>query len=350
MVDLVSCLESFFKNAYREQLSYFDRFPQIEDPELTPDVTVLFRNGYGLVIELKRTFPLNDRGFLADIQQLKSYDRNLALRAGDDGRTTVPNVMDIVIMINSENATEIFKRFTRVCEENGITFENNLVFMEYYYDSSGTTSRYVLKKWAGPNGAFRDGLGEEGLESVLGTQGKPIRVKPEQFIEFNITRVFTNDQPPAIYMAVILWVKVLINFLSDEQKEALRIGGASKRLGLDLDVDKVSDFINERMLRGGRVRRPWVRRGFEFLSSCGLAEIDPDGTVRVQYWNVPVSSREFASDAEKKMDEVREYGERLVRLHCQKLLGEAHEEVKEPEVSRKATQKSLQEFEPSGPK
>lgn len=178
MVDIVSCLESFFKNAYREQLSYFDRFPQIQDPELTPDVTVLFRNGYGLVIELKRTFPLNDKGFLADIKQLESYDRKLALRAGEDGGTILPDVMDIVIMINSENATEIFKRFTRVCEENGIGFENNLVFMEYYYDSSGTTSRYVLKKWAGPNRAFRDGLGEEGLESILGTQGKPIRVKP----------------------------------------------------------------------------------------------------------------------------------------------------------------------------
>lgn len=344
MVDVVSCLESFFNHVYREQLTYFDRFPLIRNPELTPDITVLFNNNYGLTIELKRTFPLNDEGFLDDVRQLKSYDRELTLRAGEDGETEVPDIMDIVIIIQSDNANEIFKRFTRVCEENGIRFENNLIFMEFYYDSSGTISRYVLKKWAGPNRAFRDDLGEEGLESILGTQARSIRVRPEHFIEFNITRVFMNDQPPPIYMAVILWVKVLINFLSEDQREALRLGGPSKRLVLDIDVDTVLAFINEQLLKVGRVRRPWVRRGFEFLQGCGLAEVESDGRIKVQYWNVPVSSREFTSDAERKIDELREYGQRLVRLNCRGSSGVAQTDERAPDVKREGEQRSLRDY------
>jgi hypothetical protein len=172
---------------------------------------------------------------------------------------------------------------------------------------------------------------------------------PEHFIEYKVTRVFMNDQPPAIYIAVVLWVKVLINLLSDEQKEALRVGGPNKRLPLDLNVDAVQRFINDEMLRGGHVRRHWVRSGLEFLRSCGLAEVKEDGTVRVQYWNVPASSREFASEAERAMDEVREYGQRLARMHCKGPPQEPQEEEPAPGTERKERQSRLLDYGAPGP-
>lgn len=83
-VDIVSCFESFFINSYRNELIYFDRFPTIPPKRLTPDFTVLFDN-YGLIFELKKTFPREEKAFEKELNQLLKYDSNLEFKANENG-------------------------------------------------------------------------------------------------------------------------------------------------------------------------------------------------------------------------------------------------------------------------
>ena len=84
-VDIISSLEAFFEEGYHDAVECFDRFPKFKDPDLTPDGTVLFKNGYGLVIEIKRTLPDNEEGFLRAVHQVKGYDTDMDFKASDGG-------------------------------------------------------------------------------------------------------------------------------------------------------------------------------------------------------------------------------------------------------------------------
>jgi hypothetical protein len=318
-VDIVSCLEVVLEEVYHDAIDLFDRFPRFRDPDLTPDGSVLFKNGYGLVVEVKRTLPDNDAGFLRSVQQLKRYDTELDMRTRDGG-TRVPEVMDIALLIKADNANEIFTRFQRVCEEEGIAFDRNLVLMEFYYDSSDTVSKYVIRKWIGSNRPFRDELGEDGLEEVLGRRAKSLSVLPEQFISRKLASVFVNDDPPPIYTVVLLWTKVLHNLLEPEQREEWRVAGPTKRLFIECDVDEIVTFINDGLLEKGRVRRGWIVRALEFLQTCGLAEFPSRDRVRITYRNLRqmISPRTYETDGQKTVDEHREYCGLFASIYCKR--------------------------------
>ena len=345
-VDVISCLELFFEEGYAERLDHFERFPRDADSGFTPDATVLFENGYGLVIELKRTFPRDDTAFRREIDQLRSYDGGMAFQSSDGG-SKVPDVMDIMLLIKFDNSNEIFRRFNTICEEEGIEFEHNLVFMEYNYDASNSVEKYVIRKWMGDNREFRDGLGDDGLEALLGVRGLPIIVPPAKAAERNLTRVFINDEPPEIYTVVFLWTRVLYNLLDGEQRERWRVAGPDRTLPIDLDVDELVRFVNDRIVERGMVRKRWMTRAMEFLRACGLATDLPDGRARVLYRNLRqmTGARKYASDGQQEFDRVRDLGAYFIDLYCRRLVeGRAVPEEEEATPDGPAEQRSLLEF------
>ena len=78
-VDVVSCLQCISEEWLKVQ--YFDRYPEMPTEKanhrLTPDFTILFNDGYGIIVDVKRTFPNDEIAFKKELKDLKEYDRKL---------------------------------------------------------------------------------------------------------------------------------------------------------------------------------------------------------------------------------------------------------------------------------
>lgn len=230
-VDVVSCLESVFKFGYKNWLTYFDRFPYISSSDLTPDFSVLLNKKYGLIFEVKRTFPKDDIGFKKEVEQLLSYDKKLEFKCDRLGRTLIPDTHDIVLIISATQSNQIFNRLNRLIEENlDFKFENNIIFMEYFYNTSDTEARYVFRKFMGVNREFRDTFlpEKERLEYILGECAGSLECYPRYFMQYKVNQVLCNDKPPELYTAVFLWTKIFYSYLSEEQKKDWARGNPKK--------------------------------------------------------------------------------------------------------------------------
>ena len=110
-VDVVSCWESIINYGYREEHIFFDRYPCFGENNLTPDFTVLFNEEYGIIFEIKRTFPNDEQGFKSVVKQLMSYDTKSEMRADPNGTMITPKCHDIVIVVGMMDSYEILARF-----------------------------------------------------------------------------------------------------------------------------------------------------------------------------------------------------------------------------------------------
>ena len=144
-VDIVSCWESSMNYIYGEEFDrfYFDRFPSLDAGEktLTPDFTVFFDDSYGLVGEIKRTFPDDRKAILSELEQIANYDDDLGLKHAASGHA-VPETYDIVIIIEGSSAPQIGTRLDRIItEEDEIDFTANPVLIRYHFNQDALMSR-----------------------------------------------------------------------------------------------------------------------------------------------------------------------------------------------------------------
>ena len=289
-VDVVSCWQSILSYSYRDRLTYFDRFPDLSPHRLTPDFTAVFNGKYGIVFEVKRTFPNEEVPFRKEIDQLLAYDNDdIEFKINNDGKTTKLKNHDIVLLLKAESSSnEVFLRLNRIIEdESELVFRNNLIFLEYFYTSKDRVSRYVFRKFLGENRKFRDKSlpGDIRLETILGT-GKSLSSYPKHFIKFKFNYVLCNDQPPPLYMSVFLWSKVLFNYLEVDQINDWKRGNTQKIQQIELSIDELLNNINTNIIIQGNVRRKWVTDSLKFLEMADLATIDDSETVIINYRNL----------------------------------------------------------------
>lgn len=149
-VDVVSCWECVLKYLYSDVFPdyYFERFPSLprnEDDPATPDFSAYFSEEYGIIGEIKRTFPEDEVAFNSTLSQLTKYDEDLALRTANGSRQS-PETTDIVLMVSGSSAPQIGTRINRkINEENLLNFNSNLVLMRYQYNDDAILSRYEFQ-------------------------------------------------------------------------------------------------------------------------------------------------------------------------------------------------------------
>ena len=347
-VDIVSCFESFFNNSdYKDQLIYFDRFPSIPPKGLTPDFTVLF-DDYGLIFELKKTFPREEKPFEKEIRQLLKYDLNLELKANEQGKRVNPETQDIVLIIDNQDSNKIFKRINqKIKEDPKFEFKNNLIFLDYAFRSD--TGCYSFRKYAGSNSIFRDtSLPEKvQLEKALGQDCDSLLITPEQFMEYKAIKVMCNDPPPNLYMAVFLWSKILHSYLDAEQLVEYRRGNPRKIQNICIDIDNLITYLNKKYIPNGNIHRGWINDTLSFLEKANLASIDSDKRVTIHYHNFQKSSivpRHFTHKGASEHAGIRDLGNLIAQHYCINInkRKDIKSKVKKEPVRRR--QKSLFDF------
>src|SRR5207249_8520503 len=226
VVDIVSCWQALLSHGYPQELTYFDRYPELGPKVLTPDFSALFMRRYGIIFEVKRTFPRELVAIKKELAQLLSYDVSIPFKANSEGELVSPETHDIVLIISPDVSSQVSTKIRELIQGGDLHFDRNPIIVEYFFEGSGRVSSYVFRKFPGYNGSFRD-LSlphDRRLEIIMGEQAKPFRVSVSQFMPTKLKEVLCNDQPPPLYLAVYLWNNVFYNFLTTDQRDMWRQG------------------------------------------------------------------------------------------------------------------------------
>jgi hypothetical protein len=325
---------------------YFDRFPNTLPNRLTPDFTVLFNENYGLIFEVKRTFPKDDDAFKKEIKQLLAYDAKLALKADDSSNRVTPTVHDIVLVISATNSYEIFNRFNKLVSESGeFKFENNVILMEYFYHTGDRDSRYIFRKFMGENRKFRDELlpTKKRFEYILGEKAQSFSCYPRHFIKYKVNKVLCNDKPPGLYMAVYLWTKVFYNYLSDEQKKEWRRGNSQRIQSISISVDELLNNLNSNYIPKGNIRKRWLTDSIRFLEDAGLAFRPSDRRIEIRFRNLTqmIGHRKYTLEGEAEQEKIREYAHLIADQYCKNIIEEKKPDKKAKPMVKKGKQTTL---------
>lgn len=345
-VDVVSCWESILNYGYKDELIYFDRFPNIPPKNFTPDFTALFENNYGLIFEVKRTFPKEEKSFINNFKQLLSYDQEISLRVDDSGKRIIPAILDIILIISSTNSNEIFVRLNKLMEgDSKFHFKNNLIFIDYSYQTEDNYSKYIFRKFMGKNRNFRDLINDDKkkFEYILGEQAKSFTCFPKHFMKYKINEVLCNDQPPELYMAVFLWTKVFYSLLTQAQTNNWRRGNTQKIQTINVNIDELLCNLNINYIPKGNVKRKWLTNTMNFFENAELAKINDNNEVEIYFRNLTpkIGHNILLQEGITEREEIRESAQILANYYCKNVI-KNEMQIKEPKLyTNKTIQKKL---------
>ena len=335
-VDVVSCWDAYLNFIYEDEFSefYFDRFPELEakDGYVTPDFTAFFNQSYGLIGEIKRTFPQDKRALESELNQLKRYDEDLGLQTAK-GKEVVPEVCDIVVIIEGSSAPQIGTRLQRIiAEEEEFKFNSQPILLRYQYNQDALQSRYEFQRVTQLEFEFQDNHLdlEDTLSNTIGEQGEygTLSCYPRHFNANKVQKPLCNDAPPGPYLATHLWHKIFPEYLSDDQYEKWQATDGAKELPISITAGEVTESLNDYMVYG-TAREIWVQRALDFLCGADLAEegdSSKEYTIRFMGLVKDVNSSSVQEGTEERL-EVKELAQTFIQRYCEK-----SEEKEEPKI------------------
>lgn len=254
-VDVVSAFEWLFTST-REMpatVHHFERFPRVtaDDGEpATPDFSVAFSDGSGLVGEIAR-FALPEQSVDALCAQLHRYD-GLRKLPGPGGATLDVAYTDVILLVPIDLGTDAVKRIIRDrYEAEAHDFAPSVAPCIVQF--VGMSERYVFQRRPDEgNGTLRDGERNPALGAFFASDFK---APAAGFAQTKTTRPFVNDPIAPLYLACHLWTKTLatiaaavprvgdyrpISITTSEIAAALR---EQTGVGRSADVEKAMEIL-----------------------------------------------------------------------------------------------------------
>jgi hypothetical protein len=329
-VDIVSCWESSMNYIYADEFDrfYFDRFPSLDagGKTLTPDFTVFFDESYGLIGEVKRTFPEDRQAIISELEQIANYDDELAIKTGEESYT-VPDTCDLIIIIEGSSAPQIGTRFQRIItEEDEFNFSDNPVLIRYHFNQDALMSRYEFQRVTQLEFEFQDDdlETEKSLSYILGEEGEyqTLSVYPKHFSSFKVRKPICNDAPPGQYLATFLWHKIFPEYLNEEEYEIWQATNGQKEIPIEVSVSGMTERVNDYM-HDGTVRQVWIRRALDFLCGADLAEEENEDQYSVRFMGfVQDVGEENIQEGSQELDQTRELANIFIRRYCESVTEE----------------------------
>jgi len=330
-VDIVSCWEAFLNHSYNQVFEdyYFDRFPSLDadGDEVTPDFAVTVNDEYGLIGEIKRTFPEEETPFRRTLEQLERYDEPDELQCSPS-ETLRPNTCDILLLISGTSAPKIGMRIQRLIDDGDLDLNRNLVVVRYQYNTRDQLSRYEFQRVIPVEDEFRDGAlrDEHALSHHMGEEAdyQTLPLYPKYFKREKVKKPICNDKPPEQYLATILWHKIFPQYLTSSDYEQWQSGSAQKTIEIKATPTEITDELNNYM-HDGEARVNWVRDALHFLKDANLAEQLSDefkikfrGFVR----NVGDSNDQ---EGTAELNQLETLGETFIQRYCEYTTSESED-------------------------
>ncbi len=259
-VDVVSIFEMLFTKSQTlpPTVRHFERFPKISQDgqsALTPDFSVLFNDGGGLVGEIAQ-FALPEQSVDSLCQQIGGYDEITALSDG----TSLTNVdyLDVLLLVPQTLGPAALKRIIDERVENDEHWyspQQRPCIVQFGYDDG----RYTLQRPPHPkNGMPRDEGRTDGLSQWF---PEGINVRPDHFKEIKAARAFVNDGVDRLYLATHLWAKTF----------PTEIGEPPGQGPVRLEVN-AADLAKTLKERHGHVRKADIESALKLLVTGRLAQ------------------------------------------------------------------------------
>jgi hypothetical protein len=319
-VDVVSCWESACHHLFSGDLEeyHFDRFPSLSqgDREVTPDFAIYFEENYGVIGEIKRTFPDDRAAMVSELEQLCKYDEPLPLKTATDEQ--IPQTCDTLLIIEGSAAPQIGTRLQRIIDDGDISFEIEPVLIRYQFNQDAMQSRYEFQRVTELEFGFNDDKlsSERTLSEVIGESSDygTLPVYPKHFVPYKTQKPLCNDQPPGQYIPTFLWHKIFPQFLTEEDYERWQATNGQKGIDIETSVDELVELVNEYM-QVGSVRRQWISDAVEFLDGADLAERDGQ-ECEINFMGIVPDTGGTSQQGMKEVRKSRELARRIVSRYC----------------------------------
>lgn len=278
-VDIVSAFEALatLVEDFSPQVLHFERFPKLrleaQEAPVTPDFSVAFRDGTGVVGEIARV-ALHENSVEKCCRQIGRYDSLPSLPTADGSTVPVQGVA-ILLIVPHEVANDAVDR---------IIHQRALVAEHEYSPSrppiitawSRTSDHYTFTRNRDPKNGRCD---NSSLNELL---NRRFNAKNALWTDIKVEKPFCNDTPTDLYLAVLIWTKVI---------PSLAPGVASPTVSLA----DIHNFIATNYT--GTVKRNSVRRAMELLQRARMvARSNPaDEDFAVKRVNVPKSHPDLAA-------------------------------------------------------
>jgi hypothetical protein len=279
-VDIVSCFEVFFtkSTSLPASVAHFERFPRYvaEDGRpVSPDFTVLFRDGTLLVGEIAN-LARNDESLKDLLVQIGRYDTlregpASARRGGGHVLAPVAGV-DVLVVFPDAEANAACDRIDAVIEARrwGYNPSQRPTVMAWSFDPPN--SRYVFKYDDRANNPRPRTHGRDpSITSWLRQNSDTLRCSGDHFTGVKVTQRFMNDRPPPLYMATILWLTCLPAVAAPSLPP----------IDVSATATELADWLRANVGWGDADA---VRAGLDFLCRAGLA------VERRDDWVIPLTT------------------------------------------------------------
>lgn len=264
-VDVVSAFEWVFTDPLVQKMPatvrHFERFPRVvgaDGVELTPDFTVLFRDGTAIIGEIAK-IALRDDSVDGLTGQIGKY-AEVAQLPDETGRLVGVAHVDVMQIVEMKNGLAAFRR---IIEERYLNPDHpyNPPLPPCVVQFSRTDTVYAFQRIPDSrNGTLACGDRDPHIQHYLDEGFNP---PIDRFAKVKVKRGFINDQIDPLYLATHLWTRTW----------PTQYGAGTD--DLSVDVKATAALLHAQY---GFVRTRDVKRALELLGQVGLAAKESQGT------------------------------------------------------------------------
>ncbi len=260
-VDVVSAFEMAYTTSKTElpaTVRHFERFPRAPDERdnmLTPDFSVVFHDGGGLVGEIAR-IALNEESVDSLCSQITKYDALRQLPT-PGGLVEISHADVLLLVPQSVGAAAVKRIIVERFANPAHCYKPSVApcVVQFAFDED----RYIFQRLLEPeNGMPRDGDRADGLSRWFDQNGD-FKARPSRFSDIKAERAFINDPVDPLYLATHLWAKTFPTIV------------ASATRPVQIEVTS-ADLAAELREKYGGVRAKDVDRALDLLKTAKLAE------------------------------------------------------------------------------
>lgn len=196
---------------------------------VTPDIGILLPSKSGVIGEVKKSFPLDQKHWFKTFEQLMKYDDDLIGWPTGDEKIDSHDIVLILHQSRGERVSEFYETH----KEKEIEIKRPFSIVEFNR-SDEVKSNYFFRKKLGD-------LSENEVDRQL---KYGVQVPMEVFIGIYSTIKLYDDKPPLPYLLELIWTHVVLERAREsEQYIKLR---KNQKMEVDLEVETIIEVCHVR--------------------------------------------------------------------------------------------------------
>ncbi len=276
---------------------------------VVPDLGIVYEENKGVLGEVKKSFPSEPEFWLADFEQLMSYDDDLTGWPTEDEKL---ENHDLVLLVHQSRAVAV-NEFYQENLGDSIFFERPFVIIRFNRSDERQPYFYFEKIGSGS-------LSESSLDGRL---RYGIQVPMGKLVDLYSMVKLYDAEPPLAYVIFIIWEHVVNNrAMEDERYPKLR---KNQKLEVVLRIEEIvgelhkgfsfaSIFNSESERQPKTPKKEWVINACEKLVGLGEAAWETPGKSTIRFYFkkyekilnhfVELCSRDLPHPGQKKLNEL----------------------------------------------